>query len=228
MNEAIRQENMPVVLIVLEYIKVFIWPIITLVILFSFRKQIKNLFTRIHKAEFPGGVSIETFPDVINDAKQISKEVAKEEKDKQKEKISKTPSIPLNEVNTRLLNLKLGPSPSGLDLNYYRDISRKDPTLALAGLRIELESMLKNLATGFNVKINKADSASIIAKKLSDRGAITNKQYDLIESILQLSNAAIHGVKVTRSQAEDILEVAKVLRNQFIDWLSWGFENYKS
>lgn len=228
MTEVIKQENMPVVLIVLEYIKVFIWPITTLIILFSFRRQIKNLFARIHKAEFPGGISIETFPDVINDAKLISKEVAKEEKDKQKEKISKTPSIPLNEVNTRLLNLKLVPSPSGLDLNYYLEISKEDPTLALAGLRIELESMLKNLAAGFNVKINKADSASIIAKKLGNSGAITMKQYDLIKSILQLSNAAIHGVKVTRSQADDILEIAEVLRNQFIDWLSWGFNNHKN
>jgi len=215
---------MQIELLVLEYIRVFIWPITIFVIILIFKRQIQNLFTRIRKADFPGGISIETFPDKIDEAKEISEIVIKEEKEKQIKESKKVPSIPLNEVNTKMLNLGLTPSPSGLDLNYYRILSEQDPILALAGLRIELESMLKNLATGFKVPIAKNDGAGIIAKKLKEKYAITSNQYILIQSILKLSNAAVHGVKVTTKQANEILDLAEILRDQYISWLSWGFE----
>ena len=212
-------------LIILEYIKVFIWPLTILLILLVFKKQINNLLVRLRKADLPGGISIETFPDKIDEAKEISEKVVEEEKEKQINEPKTVPSIPLNEVNTKMLNLGLTPSPSGLDLNYYRILSEQDPILALAGLRIELESMLKNLAAGFKVTISKNDGAGVIAKKLKEKSAITNNQYKLIQSTLKLSNAAVHGVKVTTNQANEILDLAEILKDQYISWLSWGFEN---
>ena len=214
---------MQIELVVLEYIKVFIWPVTVLIIIWVFKDQIRNLLTRLRKADLPGGISLETFPDKIDEAKEISVKVMEEEKEKQTKQKEKAPSIPLNDVNTKMLNLGLTPSPSGLDLDYYGILSEQDPILALAGLRIELESMLKNLAIGFKVSIGKYDGAGIIARKLKEKVAITNNQYNLIQSILKLSNAAVHGLKVTTKQAKDILELAEVLREQYIDWLSWGF-----
>jgi len=214
---------MEIAKLILECIKVFIWPITIIFLLMHFKNEIIYLLRRIKKADLPGGVSIETFPEEIKEAKNLSKEVKEEEKNKEKKKL--TPTIPLTEANTRMLNLGLSPSPSGLELSYYRNLIEQDPTIALAGLRIELETMLKNLAKGFRVPINERDGAGIITGKLREKSAITSRQAELINQIIKLCNAAVHGLKVSTSQAEEIFNFAEILRDQYISWLSWGFKD---
>jgi small-conductance mechanosensitive channel len=209
--------------LILEYIKVFIWPITIIFITLLFKNEIICLLRKVKKADLPGGISIETFPEEIKEARNLSKEIKEEEKRKEKQK--RTPTIPLTESNTRMLNLGLSPSPSGLELSYYRNLIEQDPTIALAGLRIEFETMLKNLAKGFNVAINGHDGAGIIVRKLKERSAITSRQAELLNHIIKLCNAAVHGLKVTTSQAEEIFDIAEVLRDQYISWLSWGFKD---
>ena len=211
--------------IVLEYISVLIWPITIFVIIFIFREIIEQLFNRVQKASFPGGISIETFPDDIQQAKIISKMVQEENRNKENSTSGTHPSIPLNEANTKMINFGLSPSPYGLELDYYKNLANQDPNLSLAGLRMELEIMLKNLAKGFSVEIKKYDSASTITRKLKDKGAVTSSQADLIYKIITLANAAVHGVKVTKKQANEILEVSEILRDQYLSWLSWGFKS---
>lgn len=36
---------------------------------------------------------------------------------------------------------------------------------------------------------------------------------------------AIHGQTVTREEALDVIEAAAVLANDFLEWLSWGFDD---
>jgi len=207
--------------LVLEYIKVIIWPITVNFLFIFFRKELIFLLKRVRKASLPGGVSLETFPEEIREAKLLSSEVQKEGKNKEKKKTRHT--IPLTEANARMLNLGLYPSPSGLELEYYRNLIEEDPNVALAGLRIEVETMLKNLATGFNISINKHFGAGFITGKLKEEEAITSRQAELIMQIVKLCNAALHGLKITSLQAEEIFEIAKVLCNDYVNWLSWGF-----
>lgn len=214
---------MEIAKLVLEYIKVCIWPSTAVLLAMIFKNEIIQLLKRIKKADLPGGVSIETFPEEIREAKSLSREI-KEEGQKEKNEKKKTgPAIPLTEANARMLNLGLAPSPSGLEFSNYRDLIEQDPTIALAGLRIELEIMLKNLAKGFKVEINNRDSAGIITRKLQERSAITSRQAELLNHIIKLCNAAVHGFRVSSSQAEEIFKTAEVLRDQYISWLSWGF-----
>ena len=124
-----------------------------------------------------------------------------------------------------MLNLGFSPSPTGLELKNYRNLIEQDPNIALAGLRMELETMLKNIAKGFKVTINKRDGAGTITNKLRDKSAITSRQAKLIDQILKLCNAAIHGLKVSTIQAEEIFKIAETLRDQYISWLSWGFKD---
>lgn len=138
--------------LVLEYIKALAWPALLLIVTLVFRRELLRLISRIKKADFPGGISIETFPQQIEDAMSLSKIVKNEIKIKNQEHSSAT-SIPLNEANKRMIKLTLAPSSSGLDFTYYRNIANSDPNLALAGLRMELEVMLKNVAHGFNIYI---------------------------------------------------------------------------
>ncbi len=48
---------------------------------------------------------------------------------------------------------------------------------------------------------------------------------DLARRILGICNRAIHGQNVTREEAIDVIDAAAVLANDFLEWLSWGFDD---
>ncbi len=212
---------MEIAKLVLQYIETLIWPIIALFSIHLFREPIVNILNRVKKADLPGGISIEAFPEKIERAKALSVEVKQEILSKKEHK--EHPTIPITEANARMLNLGLAPSPTGLELSKYRALADQDPVLALAGLRIEVETMLKNLAKGFKVSIKENMGAGSIVRKLHQGGAITSRQADLISEILALANSAVHGQKVSANQAKEILDIAEVLRDDYVRWLSWGF-----
>lgn len=214
---------MEITKIILEFIKVTIWPITIFIILLIFQNQIGDLFHRIKKAELPGGINIETFPEQLQLAKEISKEVKKESLAKNAE--NKKPILNLTDANKRMISLGLAPSPSGLDMSYYRNLSKQDPNIAFAGLRMEIDLMIKNLAKGFKIEISDSDSTDDKLRKLRDNDAITDNQFDLIKKLIKLCNNAIHGLKVTDEDANAILDIATVLRDDYIAWLSWGFND---
>ena len=110
------------------------------------------ILNRLRKAGLPGGVSID-FQEEILEAKQVSKEVQALPAPADR---PKRPTIPQTEANARMIALGLKPTSSGLDMSYYREIAQSDPTLALAGLRIEIETLAKNLAIGFTAKTSHA------------------------------------------------------------------------
>ena len=215
---------MEIAKLVLAYIDTLVWPVLVLVALTLYRDHFKSLVGRIKKAELPGGISIETFPEKIEEAKDLSVQVKKETNEKRESQEKKIMQLPLTDANMKMLNHGLSPSPSGLEISHYKALAEQDPVLALAGLRIEVETMLKNLAKGFEVDIGEREGTTAIARKLWEKNAITSRQAELINSVVNLCNAAIHGVKVTRAQADEILEIAEVLRDEYISWLSWGFQ----
>jgi hypothetical protein len=96
---------------------------------------------------------------------------------------------------------------------------------AITLLRLEVDVLAKNLAQGFGVKITPIDSGSRLIKRLHDTGAITLEQARLIQKILKLSNSAVHGIAVKTYEANEIIDIANVLVDQYISWLSWGFDD---
>lgn len=215
--------------IILEYIKVLIWPITTSIIIFKFKEQILLLLKRAKKIELPGGFSMESFEEKIDEAKELAEERKIEVKESHKldNYVNLPPKEKLSETdpNARMIKLGLRPSPSGLDLSYYRAIAEQDPTLALAGLRIDFEIMLKNLAFGSGVIITDRESIGTIIKKLYDKKIITQRQYDFMKKVFNLTTMAIHSADASYSQSIEILEVAQVLVDDYISWLDWNFPN---
>jgi len=205
--------------LILEYIQALVWPLVAIIAISIFRNPLMGILNRLKSADLPYGVSLD-FEKEIRDAKELSREV--QNAIPPKERISK-PSIPLTEANARMLSLGLQPSPSGLDMNHYRDIAEKDPNIALAGLRMEIETMSRNLAKGFKVNATKKDSASSLLRKLYEASAITLDQYHLAHKMVSLCNAAIHGKIVSLEEAVSVIDAAKVLADQYVSWLSWGF-----
>ncbi|MEO0457553.1 MAG: hypothetical protein AAF152_13380 [Cyanobacteria bacterium P01_A01_bin.114] len=133
---------MEIAKLVLEYLKVLAWPLVILSIVLIFRRQIESLIKRLEKADLPGGVSISLRAEIL-EAKKLSEQVIAEPPPPKAKGLKK---LPLTEANLRMLQLGLQPSPSGLNVNYYREIAETEPNLALAGLRLEVDVLARNLA----------------------------------------------------------------------------------
>lgn len=210
--------------LILEYIEVLIWPVTLLILLLTYRKELASLFSRAKRLELPGGLSIEVFEKQIQEAKDLAREVVKEEKKPMQRSIDRSlPKVEDSEANKRMVELGLNPSPSGLKIAYYQDLAAQDPRLALAGLRIDLELMLKNLATGFGIQLQEKESNLKINRKLLEGGAITTAQFQLINKLLDIVNAAIHGVEVSEFQAN---EVFKIMDTLIKDYKAWLFDEF--
>jgi hypothetical protein len=212
---------MEVAKLILEFVKALAWPITALVLALFFRTPLSTILNRLRKAGLPGGVSID-FHEEIQEAKQISKEVEAVTPPSDR---PRRPLIPQTEANARMIALGLKPTSSGLDMSYYREIAQTDPTLALAGLRIEIDVLANNLAAGYKLETKKTESVGSLLRRLRERGAITAEQMDLARRILAICNRAIHGQRVTREEALDVIDAASVLANDFLAWLSWGFDD---
>jgi hypothetical protein len=122
-----------------------------------------------------------------------------------------------------MIQLGLRPSPSGLDMAYYRKFAEQDPNVALAGLRIEIDILARNLAQGFGVSKSDRDSGGLLMRRLYEAGVITSEQMQLTMKVLRVCNAAVHGAVVSREEADDVIGSAEVLADQYLAWLSWGF-----
>jgi hypothetical protein len=214
---------MKVAELILEFLKVLIWPIATVLLLREFRKELISMLPRHREAKLPGGVSL-SFEAELNQAKEISEAVKEAPPPKHSKQLPR-PQTTDQGPNGRLVELGLAPSPSNLDLNYYRAIAQHDANLALAGIRMELETAGRNLAKGFSVTIKENDSISALYSRLQSAGAIYADQAELTRKVLRLCNLAVHGQSVSADQAEEVISLAGLLLNDYVSWLSWGFEN---
>ena len=213
-------EKMRVGSLVLEYLTVLAWPTVVLILVCFFRQPIRDIVKRLKNADLPGGVKI-NLQETIKENEKLSEDVAAMQPPPEKREM---PTIPITEANSRMIAIGLRPSPSGLDLQYYRTLAQQDPNIALAGLRIELEIMTNNLAIGFNVPTEGRMPLHRMVTELYQRNAITNEQKRLIENISSVCNMAAHGEHVTLAETNQIIDSAEILAKQYTSWLSWGFE----
>lgn len=208
--------------LILKYIEALIWPSVTLFIIVRFRKEFIKLFDRAKKVQLPGGISIEAFENKLGEAKKLEQELKSERKPEIVEIIDRIP-LHDSEANKRMIQLGLRPSPSGLDLDYYRQISKSDMRLAAAGLRIDFEILIRNLVKGFNIDSQPNESINSLIKKLGKRYSIHDKQTEFVKIIFELTNYALHGGEITPVQFEEVLELGETLVDDYIAWLDWNF-----
>jgi hypothetical protein len=205
--------------LVLEYLKVFVWPLIALFIAATYKTELVAVLGRLRKAGLPGGVSLD-FAEEAKEIRYLSDQVLALPP---KHEANGHATIPLNDANARMIGLGLQPSPSGLDMEYYRTLAAQDPNIALAGLRIEIDILARNLAKGSNVPVSPRESGLRLLRHLLEANAIDKTQFDLIEKVTRVCNAAAHGNPVSREQADSVISSAAVLSKQYLEWLSWGF-----
>jgi hypothetical protein len=131
-------ECMELAKLILEYLRVLVWPAVALSIALLYKRQIVAVLARLRKAGLPGGVSLD-FSEEVREVRQLSE---KAEASPSKQESKGLPAIRLTDANARMLSLGLQPSPSGLDMNYYRSLALQDPNISLAGLRIEIDILV--------------------------------------------------------------------------------------
>lgn len=203
-----------------ELLKTIAWPSLVLIAFLVLRKQIIKFIGNINEAELPGGIKIKAIDTEIKKAEKIKDDLLTERQSSK----SKAPEKSFD-PNKEMIKRGLDPSPSNLDMNYYLKILDQDPNIALAGLRIDLEIMVRNLAKGFSLSINTMQPIGQISNQLLNYGKITINQYKLINIVSNICNSAIHGQKVTKQQALQVFDIAPSLINDYISWLNWGFKN---
>lgn len=201
--------------IIIELLDVLIWPTAGLLIIFLFRPNIGRLIDNAKYAELPWGGGRVSFS---REAAELNAEANLPDPDRQR-----PPEAPKIDYNALQLQRGLKPTTGGLDLNYFRELVLRDPNLALAALRMELEAIATNLALGSNVPLDQRASLGRNLAKLLQSEVITSTQYETARKILDLCNRALHGQAVDASSATAVIEAAQPLIDHYKSWLSWNF-----
>lgn len=95
-------------------------------------------------------------------------------------------------------------------------IADDDPNLALAGLRIEIEKRLQNIAESRNILARKQSVGSLM-RLLSQESAITKQEYSVLADMIGLLNSAVHGASVDKRAVDWALETGPRLLKSLDD-----------
>ena len=92
----------------------------------------------------------------------------------------------------------------------FQQVSRQDPNLALAGLRIEIERRLNDLAEARRVKVKRPGLSSLLSA-LQDRGVLNPDETGALRELASTLNLAVHGARVDPSAYDWAMELGPKL-----------------
>jgi hypothetical protein len=110
--------------------------------------------------------------------------------------------------------------PSDLSVTYFESLADDEPSLAIAALRMEIETLAKNLIIACKLPIQTDRSASALIRELTASNVLKNYQSELAMQIIQLSNMVIHGKKISRDSVSKVLKAVAILYLDYQVWLS--------
>lgn len=88
----------------------------------------------------------------------------------------------------------------------FQLVADRDPNLALAGLRIEIERRLLRLAEQHQVPL-RSRGISTILRELDKRGVLTTEQRSVLSDMVGLLNSAVHGAEVDQRASEWAMQI---------------------
>lgn len=89
----------------------------------------------------------------------------------------------------------------------FQIIADQDPNLALAGLRIEIEKRLLDLADANAVSVQPRASVSSLLRLLAAKNILSTEESSVLADMIGLLNSAVHGATVDAKAADWALEV---------------------
>jgi hypothetical protein len=94
----------------------------------------------------------------------------------------------------------------------FQLVADEDPNLALAGLRIEIERRLVQIAEANEIDRSRLGlGVGALLHVLAERGILTYEQRSVLSDMLKTLNQAVHGVTAPRSAADWALQIGPLL-----------------
>lgn len=114
----------------------------------------------------------------------------------------------------------LSPAPATVQPEYaFQSVADRDPNLALAGLRIELEKRLVRLAEVNDIGTHMQGMARLL-RELASRGILSEDEESVLSDLVHLLNAAVHGASVDPRATEWAMDVGPQLIQSFEEKLA--------
>ena len=114
----------------------------------------------------------------------------------------------------------LSPPPESAVPEYaFQSVADRDPNLALAGLRIELEKRLVRLAQAHDIGTHLQGMARLL-RELARRGILSEDEESVLSDLVHLLNAAVHGASVDPRATEWAMDVGPQLIQSFEEKLA--------
>jgi hypothetical protein len=89
----------------------------------------------------------------------------------------------------------------------FQSISKRDPNLALAGLRIEIEKRLSKLAEVSGIEQRRPMGIGQLLRALAKREVLNKDERYILADMVNMLNAAVHGAEVDRRSADWAIDV---------------------
>lgn len=89
----------------------------------------------------------------------------------------------------------------------FQSISKRDPNLALAGLRIEIEKRLSLLAAAHGLNERRPMGVGQLLKALAQSDVLTNEERSILADMVNMLNAAVHGASVDSQTADWAIDI---------------------
>lgn len=102
------------------------------------------------------------------------------------------------------------PSKKGQEFT-FQAISERDPNLALAGLRIEIEKRLSSLAGVHSLNEGRPMGIRQLLNVLTSGNVLTNEERSILADMVNMLNAAVHGATVDTQAAEWAINIGPKL-----------------
>jgi hypothetical protein len=170
----------------------------------------------LQQIELPGGAKLDWKKEI-----QAAEKAA--EKIEASPKTAKAPTLGkgLDKLTTQIYDAGFKRSLSDYDFDYYRNIAFSDPNLALAGLRMEIERMLQNMATAASIEYNEfRTSPGAFSRLLLTKEVLSHDEYELLSSIIIVCNAALHGRDVLVKDAIRTIDSAEAFKESYLTYIT--------
>lgn len=114
----------------------------------------------------------------------------------------------------------LSHAPPAMETEYaFQSVAERDPNLALAGLRIELEKRLVRLAEANGIGTAMQGMGRLL-RSLASRGILSEDEESVLSDLVHLLNAAVHGASVDPRATEWAMDVGPLLIQSFEEKLA--------
>lgn len=183
----------------------FLWPMLTIdvaTISLFIISILPWIIPFLKSLELPGGYKLE-FNNELKEVTQKAEEAG----------------LLSKEANLLTKEASLHPIDESEPKYSFLQVAETDPNLALAGLRLEIEKRLKEIAKSRDIRLKKPSVVGSVLEALSREGVLSREEKSVIHELIDLLNQAVHGTEVDKISARWAISTGLGILNALDDKL---------